>query len=96
MLKLQGKVLNVFKTPEGKNREGENYGGENRVQLQTENHLRNGELRIELVNLTTKQPDLFIEHLKKEIVVDVGAFARQSSIMYYLPDNFEIEPFIQK
>jgi hypothetical protein len=90
MLKLSGKVINVFKTPTGKRQDGTVYGGDYSVQLQASNILNNGETRVELVNLKTSRPKDFIAHTGKEIIVDVGAFAKNNSLVYFLPDRFEI------
>lgn len=76
MLLLQGQVLNVYQTPEGKDREtGNAYGGQWKVQLQVEEHLRNGEKRFSLQTLTTEKPDDFRDMEGKSVTVPVGAIA---------------------
>ena len=85
MLNLKAKVLNVFQTPLGTNRNGESYGGQHKVQLQAINKLTNGEERVELVTLTVKDPDLFKQAKGKEILVPVGAFAPQKNqVQFYI------------
>jgi len=60
MLFLQAQVLNVFQTPEGVNRQtGEEYGGQHRVQLIYQDTLRNGETRMQPVDLTTDHPQAY-------------------------------------
>lgn len=60
MLYLKAKVLNTFKTPEGVNREtGEAYGGNHRVQLLYQDTMRNGETRMQPVDLNTDQPQAY-------------------------------------
>lgn len=43
---LSGVLLNVFKAPEGKSKEGVSYGGDYRLQLMSADHLRNGETKL--------------------------------------------------
>jgi len=90
MLTLHATVLNVFKAPEGKNKEGESYGGGYKVQLQGANVLKNGETRIDLVTLSSKDPKPFQDALGKEIMVNVGAFVSGKSIQYYIPEKFKV------
>lgn len=90
MLKLTGKILNVFQTPAGQRQDGTKYGGDYNVQIQAESVLRNGENRIELVNLRTSSPEKFTGKSGKDIIVDVGAFARGNALVYFLPERFEV------
>jgi len=90
MLKLDGKLINVFQSPEGKNKDGGSYGGEWRVQLQAESHLKNGQKRVELINLTVPDQKQFIDHTGKDITVDVGVFARSNGLFYFLPENYSV------
>ena len=89
MLKLSGMVVNIFKSPEGKNRDtGETYGGEHKVQFQCVMDLRNGEKRIDLVTLTCKDPEKFRRMKNKWVEVAVGAFAAGRQVRFYiLPDE---------
>lgn len=91
MLKLTGTVLNVFQTPVGTRQDGTKYGGEYSVQIQSSNLLKNGESRIELVNLRTTKPKEFSGRSGKEIIIDVGVFAKGGSLVYFLPEHFEIQ-----
>lgn len=90
MLMMRATVLNVFKAPEGQNKDGKSYGGEFKVQLQGVNVLRNGESRIDLITLTAKDAKPFQERLGKEIVVNVGAFANKGSVQFYIPEKFQV------
>jgi hypothetical protein len=87
MLQLKASVLNVYKTPVGKTKEGGAYGGEDKVQFQFESRLKNGEKRIEIITLSTKQPEKFRGALGEEVVVDVGAFPNNGGITYFMPPD---------
>lgn len=81
MLKLQGQVINVYKAPDFKPKDGESKEGGHKVQLMTDTHLKNGEVRMELVTLTVKDPDRFTIGTTAEL--PVGVFARDNSIQFY-------------
>jgi len=87
MLIIKATVVNVFQTPTGRNKEGQAFGGEWKVQLQGENLLKNGERRIELITLTTRKPDLFRDNMGKEVRVPVGAFPTGRTITYFLNEE---------
>lgn len=85
MLTLEGQVVNVFVTPQGTNREtGEVYGGIHRVQIMAENVLRNGETRVELVDLTVDDPTPFQKLRGRRVRVPVGAYVSGGSIRFFL------------
>ena len=52
MFILSGTLINIFETPKGKDKDGQEYGGDFKLQILHENTLRNGEKRADLVELT--------------------------------------------
>ena len=53
MFILSGTLINIFETPKGKDKDGQEYGGDFKLQILHENTLRNGEKRwSDLVELT--------------------------------------------
>jgi hypothetical protein len=84
MLMMTGEVFNVLQTPVGTNKEGQQYGGDHQVQIMGDNPLTNGEVRKELVTLRTDHPEAFKKLVGKTVAVPIGAFVRNSSIIYYL------------
>ena len=58
MFILSGTLINIFETPKGKTKEGEEYGGDFKLQILHENTLRNGEKRADLVELTVSDTSL--------------------------------------
>jgi hypothetical protein len=89
MLKLHGTLLNVFQSPVGTRQDGTNYGGEYRVQIQTESILKNNEVRIEMLTMRTDHPENFRGSEGKEIVVEVGVFARNNTVHYFMHTGTE-------
>lgn len=86
MLTLNGQVVNVFQAPTGKNKEtGVEYGGQNRVQIMAENMLKNGDRRVDLVNLTVTNPEAYKSLQGLTVRVPVGAFAKGDNINFYVP-----------
>ena len=56
MFVLVGKLINIFETPKGTTKDGEKYGGDDRIQVMHEISLSNGAKRVDLVDL--KVPDV--------------------------------------
>jgi len=84
MLLLCGKVMNVFEAPKGVNREtGETFGGQARVQLLAENELQNGEKRLDLVNLTIEDENVYRPLLGQSVAVPVGVFVNKGAVSFY-------------
>lgn len=53
MLILHGQLVGCYKTPEGKNDKGEEYGGDYRLEVMRRNMLRNGEITHEVAEIKT-------------------------------------------
>lgn len=75
MLTLRGQVVNLFETPKGVNRDGNEYGGNTQVQLMADVPLPNGHVRREIVTLRCDCPEDFNNYLNEWVEVPVGAFA---------------------
>lgn len=75
MLTLNGTVANIYEAPKGVNKDtGEAYGGQHRIQVMCENTLRNGEKRIELVDLNVEDVRPYRETLGQPVRVPVGVY----------------------
>lgn len=92
MLLLEGRVENVLLTPEGKTREGKEYGGDHQVQLLCREALRNGETRLSLFTLRCDDVVPFEKLAGKDIRVRVGLFARNNTVNFYLQKGAAPEP----
>jgi hypothetical protein len=79
MLTLCGQVFLTFTSPIGKDKKtGEEYGGGSKVQLLCELPLRNGEVRGELVTLTTDDPGAYEALKGSQVRVPCGAYSLKS------------------
>lgn len=88
MLKLIGILAGVFTSPKGVNREtGAEYGGQSKLQVMAENVLKNGEKKMELVNLTTDNPEIFKPFLNKPIELPVSAFVMNGGLLFTMPSD---------
>ncbi len=84
MLTLNGKVANIYESPKGVNKEtGEVFGGQPRLQVMCENTLKNGEKRIELVDLTIDDVTPYRDALGKLVSIPVGVFVTGGKAAFY-------------
>ena len=84
MLTLNGTVANIYESPKGVNREtGEAFGGQHRIQVMCENTLRNGEKRIELVDLSIDDIQPYRDSLGQPVSVPVGVFVSGGRPAYF-------------
>lgn len=84
MLSLTGQLINTFESPKGE-KEGKEYGGQDKIQILGEVILQNGESRNELLTLTTHDKHLFDSMTGKNLRVPVSVFANGKSITYFIP-----------
>lgn len=86
MFTVTGTLTNVFKTPLATNRDGEQYGGDYKIQLLGEIPLQNGETRFEMVDLKIQDPALYGDLKGSSITVPVGAVAMgKNNLVYFIP-----------
>jgi hypothetical protein len=84
MLSLNGQVLNVFDQPPYTDKKtGEIQPAKHRVQIMAENMLQSGQTRMDLVNLTTDDPDTYKSLIGRAVRVPVGVFVSGSQIQFY-------------
>lgn len=84
MLTLNGQLINSFKTPEGE-KDGKEYGGQDKVQILGEVVLPNGESKRELLTLSTHNKEYFDGLEGQPISVPVSVFANGKSVTYFIP-----------
>lgn len=77
---LKGQLLNVFETPKGVTKEGEEYGGDSRIQVLHENTLKNGSKRADLVELTVDDVSPYLGKVGSDISVPVSISVWQGKL----------------
>lgn len=80
MFVLNGTLINIFETLKGKTKEGEEYGGDSRLQILHENTLRNGEKRADLVELTVSDTSPYTDKLNAPVSVPVAISVWQGKL----------------
>jgi hypothetical protein len=84
MLTLNGSVANIYESPRNVNKStGEEYGGQHRIQLMCENTLKNGQKRIELIDLTVDDVTPYKDSLGAKIRVPVGVYVLSGKPAFY-------------
>lgn len=74
----------MFISPKGE-KDGKEYGGQDKVQMIGDILLPNGETKIDMFTLTTSNIKDFDNLVGKEIRVPIGIFAAAKAITYYIP-----------
>jgi len=90
MITLNGQLINTFTAPKGTNKDGEEYGGQDKIQLLAKMELPNGEHRMEMLTLTAPNVEPFKAHLNKLIRVPAGAFVSGKSIQWFIPKSADL------
>jgi hypothetical protein len=85
MLMMTGQLLNVFKTPQGVNKEGKDFGGQHKIQILGAVTLQNGETQNKLVDLTCHDVSSFEKLLGQQIRFPVGVMPSGGNVVYYIP-----------
>jgi hypothetical protein len=93
MFILTGEVVNVFTAPKGISKKtGEEYGGQDKVQIMGNIPLPDGQYRKELVDLTTDQGEAIKKYEGKEVTCPVSFYVSKSSVGYFVPKGHQITP----
>jgi len=92
MYMISGKVVNVYKQPLGKTKDGREFGGEQRVQIQGDVILKNGEKKVDLVNLKAVKGQDMSPLIGTDVVLDAGYFISNGQAMWFLADNKNLKP----
>nr|CRY95452.1 hypothetical protein [uncultured prokaryote] len=86
MLSMTGKVIHLFETPKGKNKAGEEFGGQDKVQVMGAVPLQNGETRYDLITLTCHDANAFEPFMGQEVSFPIGVMApSKGQIVYFIP-----------
>lgn len=91
MFTLTGTIINVFTAPKGVSKKtGEEYGGNDKVQIMGDIPLANGSYRKELIDLTTDQGHSLKQMEGKEITCPVSFFASGRNVVFFIPTGHKI------
>lgn len=90
MITLNGQLINIFVSPEGKNKEGEKYGGQDKIQLLAEMALPNGHCRMEMLTLTAPSIDPFKSLIGASVSIPAGAFVNGKAIQWFIPKTADL------
>lgn len=72
MIILQGKLLNIFETPKGKNKDGKEYGGDDRIQVLHQTTLSNGAKRMDMETLSVPDASVYKDKINQDIQVPIS------------------------
>lgn len=90
MITLNGQLINIFKAPEGTNKEGEKYGGQDKIQLLAKMDLPNGEFRMEMLTLTAPSIEPFRKLVGRNVSVPAGVFSSAKGIQWFIPKSADM------
>jgi hypothetical protein len=94
MLSMTGQLLNVFETAKGINKQGEEFGGQHKIQILGAVTLPNGSIQNKLIDLTCHDVRSFEPFLGKQIFFPVGVMATgKNQVVYYIPKGGSPELF---
>lgn len=83
MLTLTGKLFNIYESPKGTTKTGQEYGGENRIQMLCQTILKNGEVKADLVDLSIDDLTLYKGKESQDISVPVGVYVSNNKPVFY-------------
>ena len=82
MLTLNGRIMNVYQSPKGVNKDtGEEYGGTDRIQLICETRLKNGSDKMELIDLNVNDAKTY--KVNDDVNIPVGVYVVGNQPKYY-------------
>lgn len=85
MLQISGKVINVFTQQGGEGKDGTKYEARHKVQLMGEVALPNGDVKMDLMDLTVQDLSDWNDKQGEEISISIGAFApSKGNIIYFV------------
>lgn len=85
MLQMNGQVLHVFQAPDFTDKEtGVIKTGSHKVQLLVNLLQKNGEYKVDVVNLSTDSPDFFQARQGQHVTLPVGAFPNGKEVQFYV------------
>lgn len=85
MLQLTGKLIAVFKTQAGVDKDGKSYESRDKIQILGELPLPDGGVKFDVVDLSVENIGPYVPLMDKHIVVSVGVMASGGrSVLFYI------------
>jgi DNA replication initiation complex subunit (GINS family) len=84
MLTLNGKVINIYQTPK-REKDGKEFEAQDKVQILGDLPQQNGQIKVDIVTLTTHDVSVFKDLVGKQVSVPVGVFATGKSLITFIP-----------
>lgn len=85
MLQISGKVINLFTVEGGKDKDGKDYAERYKVQLLGNVAMPNGDVKMDLMDLTVEDLNDWTAYQNKEVSIEIGAFSPgKGSIVYFV------------
>lgn len=92
MFTLKGQIVNVFVSPKGVSKKtGEEYGGQDKVQILGDIPLEDGQFRKEMVTLTTNQGRDLDDAVGRSVVAPVAFYSVRGVVGFYIPKGSQID-----
>lgn len=94
MFLLTGTIINVFESPKGVSKKtGEEYGGQDKVQIMGEVPLPNDEVRMDMLTLTIHDSEPLKKLIGKPVSLPVGFIAQSKGVItYFIPKGSQAIP----
>lgn len=93
LFQISGQLLHVYEAPTGETKDGETYGGGNKIQIIGELPLPNGETKLDMITLSYKGSNIqeLRNNISKDITAPIGIFASKGgNVTYYIPKGAEV------
>ena len=93
MFTLVGDVVHVFQSPTGVNRNGEEYGRDDKIQIMGNMPLKNGQMRKDLITLTTDQGESLLKLIGRSVSAPVAFYSpSKGNVSFYIPKGHKVTP----
>ena len=91
MFTLNGQVIHVFESPKGVNKQtGEEYGGQDKVQILGDIPVGENQFKKEIVTLTTNLGEKLTGAIGRPVSCPVAFWAKADKVGFYIPKNAEV------
>lgn len=90
MFTLSGQIIHVYVQPTGVDKStGDQYGGQDKIQILGAIPLSNGELKKDIVTLTTDQGDAFKALEGRSVSLPVSFYApSKGQVVFFIPRGY--------